>query len=235
MSVHMSGVTAPVGSLNATPSTSFSYAQIERRVSSPKYPSTGPGQNPRSVRRCWTSATSSPAMPFDSVRASTVLVIGVLVSTVAITSTDTGTELSSATDSAVTVGAASSPPPPPPSAAPATTTMASRPPAAAAGIHFRASGERRGRSFTDQSAVSGGPTGGGCAHATNVVDAGGRGPTECSRLFGSGCSVAAGGVQRRSITGSMFSRSPRNSHISLRIVVITDGELSVDTPRVRGK
>ena len=42
-------------------------------------------------------------------------------------------------------------------------------------------------------------------------------------------------TQDRSTSGRMSSRSPRNCHISLRIVVITDGELRVDSPLVRGK
>ncbi len=111
--------------------------------------------------------------------------------------------------------------PPPPSTTPPITTMPSNPAAATAGNHvaawFRSPGPAPA---TCVSAGSGGAPSGSWSdsftwrfvHASSL-----------------GCPYV------RWTTGSISSRSARRLHISRMMVTMTPGELSVDTPRVRGK
>ena len=194
MASHISGVTSPLGESLGVPSTSFSYAHTDLIVSSPYTPSTGPGQKPRSVRRCWTCATSSPATPWVNVRSSWVLTTGVDVATVAIARD----RLRGA------------------------VTLQPR-------ILRR---RRRCRIVTATECHARHDHGG-------QQPRGGNGRQPLRGLIRMPIRVSAGRVhgpgQVRSMTGSMPSRSARRLHISRTMVAMTPGELSVDTPRVRGK
>ena len=207
-------------------------------------PSIGPGTKPSSVSRCCTSLTSSPVSPFDRVRSSGTLMTGAAVATEPMTpGMDSGTVRTlteESTTNAASAGIRSVVPssPPPPRAIPASTTIPSRPAAATAGSHLAAWFGWRSRA--------------------------GRGWRREVSFMSCGCSVRARTVFRTStqnvampirqrpsrgppsdtvsflrqslvMIGVMPSRAPRNSRISRRIVRIIPGELSVDSPRVRGK
>ena len=230
ISCHISSVTSPVASDRGVCITSFSNAHTEALVRLPNSPSIGPGSKPSSLSRSWTAVTSSPDEPSPIVSDRFVLTSGAVVGGAVVTATvDVVAIVLGVTVSAAGFEPddASESPPNDPEATPATTTVPMSAQDAMAGAKLDVGGQR---------AASG--SGGGGGRSSHPTAGPPSRPIGWRRLSARSRAVHMSPRNAANVcssSGWIAFSSRRKRVISRTIVAMIPGELSVDSPIVRGK